>query len=41
VEFTGELVILAKEETVLQDMFGRLIKVGRRSGMDLNVGKLR
>jgi hypothetical protein len=31
------LVFLAKEETILQTMIDKLIEVGRRYGMDINV----
>jgi len=31
-------VLLAKEEAVLQDMSDRLIKIGRKRGMEINVG---
>jgi hypothetical protein len=34
-------VLLAKEETVLQGIIDRLIKIGRRYGMEMNVEKLR
>jgi len=37
VRYTDELVILAKEEAVLQGMFDRLNKVGRCCGMEMNV----
>ena len=33
------LVLLAKEETVLQGRTSRLIETGRRYGMEMNVGK--
>jgi hypothetical protein len=32
-------VLLAKEETVLQSMIDKLIKVGRGYGMEINVEK--
>jgi hypothetical protein len=31
-----QLLLLAKEETVLQGVIGRLIEVGRRCGMGMN-----
>jgi hypothetical protein len=34
-------VLLAKEETVLQGMIDRLIEIGRRYWMEINVEKLR
>jgi hypothetical protein len=34
-------VLLAKEETILQSMIDKLIEVGRRYGMEINVKKLR
>jgi hypothetical protein len=37
VKNADELVLLAKEETVLLDMFGRLIEIGRCYGMEMNV----
>jgi hypothetical protein len=30
---------LAKAETVLQGMFDKLIEIGRRYGMEMNMGK--
>jgi hypothetical protein len=41
VKYADELVLLAKAETVLQGMINRLIEIGRRYGMELNVEKLR
>jgi hypothetical protein len=32
-------VLLAKEEKVLQDMINKLIEIGRRYGMEINVEK--
>jgi hypothetical protein len=32
-------VLLAKEEKVLQDMIDKLIEIGRRYGMEMNVEK--
>jgi hypothetical protein len=34
-------VLVAKEETVLQSMFFRVIEVGKRYDMEMNVEKLR
>jgi hypothetical protein len=39
VKYADELVLLAKEETVLQGMTDRLIKIGRGYGMEKNVEK--
>ena len=39
VKYADELVLLAKEETVLQGMINRLIEIGRRYGMETNVIK--
>jgi hypothetical protein len=36
VKYTDKRVLLAKEETVLQDMFDRLIKIGSCYGMAMN-----
>jgi len=33
------MYLLAKEETVLQDMIDKLIEIGRCCGMELNVDK--
>jgi hypothetical protein len=33
------LVLLAREENVLQGMIDILIEIGRRYGMEMNVGK--
>jgi hypothetical protein len=41
VKYAEDLVLLAKEETVLQGMIDRLIEIGRRYGMEMNVEKLR
>jgi hypothetical protein len=41
VKYVDDLVLLAKEETVLQGMIERLIEIGRRYGMEMNVEKLR
>jgi hypothetical protein len=37
VKYADDLVLLAKEETVLQGMVDRLIEIGRRCGMEMNV----
>ena len=39
VEYADDLVLLAKEEKVLQDMIDKLIEIGRCYGMELNVEK--
>ena len=39
VKYAGELVLLAKEENVLQDMIDKLIETGRCYGMEMNVKK--
>jgi hypothetical protein len=39
VKYADELVLLAKEEKVLQDMIDKLIEIGRCYGMEMNVGK--
>jgi hypothetical protein len=39
VEYADDLVLLAKEETVLQGMIDRLIEIGRRCAMEMNVEK--
>jgi hypothetical protein len=39
VKYAIDLVLLAKEETVLQGMVDRLIEFGRRYGMEMNVFK--
>jgi hypothetical protein len=39
VKYADDLVLLAREETVLQGMIDRLIEIGRRCGMEINVGK--
>jgi hypothetical protein len=41
VGYADDLVLLAKEETILQSMIGKLIEVGRGYGMEINVEKLR
>ena len=37
VKYAGELVLLAKEQTVLQGVFDSLIEIGRRDGTEMNV----
>jgi hypothetical protein len=39
VKYADDLVLLAKEEKVLQDMIDKLFKIGRCYGMEMNVGK--
>ena len=39
VKYADVLVLLAKEEKVLQDMIDKLIETGRCYGMEMNVGK--
>jgi hypothetical protein len=39
VKYADDPVLLAKEETVLQDMIDRLTEFGRRYGMEINVEK--
>jgi hypothetical protein len=39
VKYADELVLLAKEEKVLQDMIGKLIEIGRCHGMEMSVEK--
>jgi hypothetical protein len=41
VKYADDLVLLAREEKVLQGVVGRLSEIGRRYGMEMNVGKLR
>jgi hypothetical protein len=41
VKYADDLVLLAKEETVLQIRIDRLIEFGRRYGMEMNVENLR
>jgi hypothetical protein len=41
VRYADDLVLLAKEETILQSMIDKLIEVGRGYGMEINVEKLR
>jgi hypothetical protein len=37
VDFADDLVLLAKEETVLQGMIDRVIEIARCCGMEMNV----
>ena len=39
VKYADDLVIMAKEETVLQGIIGKLILIGRYFGMEINVEK--
>jgi hypothetical protein len=39
VKYADDLMLLAGEENVLQGMFDRLIEIGRRYGMEMNVEK--
>ena len=39
VKYTDDLVLMAKEETVLQGMIDKLIETGRYYGMEMNVEK--
>jgi len=39
VKYAADLVLLAKEEKVLQDMSDKLIKIGGCYGMEMKVGK--
>jgi hypothetical protein len=39
VKYGDDLVLLAKEETVLQGMVDRLMEIERLYGMGMNVGK--
>jgi hypothetical protein len=41
VKFADDLVLLAREEKVLQGMIDRLIEIGRHCGMEMNVEKTR
>jgi hypothetical protein len=38
-KYADELVLLAKEEKVLQDMIDKLIEIGRCYGIEINVEK--
>jgi len=39
VKYADDLVLLAKDEMVLQDMIDKLIEIGRCHGMEMNVEK--
>jgi hypothetical protein len=39
VKYAYDLVLMAKEETVLQGMIDRLTEIGRCYGMEMNVGR--
>jgi hypothetical protein len=39
VKYADDLVLLAKEEKVLQGMIDKPIEIGRCYGMEMNVGK--
>ena len=39
VKYADDLVLVAKEETVLQGMIDKLIETGRYYGMEMNVEK--
>jgi hypothetical protein len=39
VKYAGDLVLMAKEETVLQGMIDKLIEIGKCYGMEMNVQK--
>jgi hypothetical protein len=41
VKYVYDLVLLAREEMLLQVMIDRLIETGRCSGMEMNVEKLK
>jgi hypothetical protein len=41
VKYADDLLLLAKEEKVLQGMIDRLIEIGRRYGMEIKMEKLR
>jgi hypothetical protein len=41
VRYVDDLVLLAKEETMLQSMGDKLIEVGREYGININVEKTR
>jgi hypothetical protein len=41
VKYADDLVLLVKEEKVLQDMIDKLIEIGRCYGMEVNVEKRR
>ena len=39
VKYADDLVLLAKEEKVLQDMINKLTEIGKSYGMEMNVEK--
>jgi hypothetical protein len=39
VKYANDLVLLAKEETMTQDMIDKLIEIGKCYGMEMNVEK--
>jgi len=39
VKYADDLVLMAKEETVLQGMIDKVIEIGRYYGMEMNMGK--
>ena len=39
VKYADDLVLLAKDEKVLQDMFDKIIEIGRCYGIEMNVEK--
>jgi hypothetical protein len=41
VKYADDLVLLAKDKKVLQDMIDKLIEIGRCYGMEMNVEKTR
>jgi hypothetical protein len=41
VKYADDLVLVAKEQTVLEGMFDRLNEIRRYYGVEINVGKLR
>ena len=40
-KYADDLVLLAKEETVLQDMFDKVTEIGRCCKMEMNVEKIK
>jgi hypothetical protein len=40
-KYADDLVLLTKEETVLQGVIDRLIEIGRHYGMEMNVEKMK
>jgi hypothetical protein len=41
VKYADDLVLLAREEKLVQGMIDRLIEIGRRYGMEMNVEKIK